>query len=53
MASSTTINNKGGNLPPPPDNVTRYTLTPESELRIEIPIINCTITLKNGSAELL
>jgi len=57
MADNTT-------LPPPPDNVTRYTLSPETELRIEIPTLSggggggttstnsTTITLKQGSAEL-
>ena len=53
MADNTT-------LPPPPDNVTRYTLSPETELRIEIPALSgggsstnsTTITLKQGSAEL-
>jgi polyribonucleotide 5'-hydroxyl-kinase len=43
-------------LPPPADNITRHTLSPESELRIEIPSssggISSTITLRSGSAEL-
>lgn len=41
-------------LPPPADDVTRYALSPESELRLEVPafVTNCTATLKSGSAEL-
>lgn len=67
-SSSTTANNNNANLSLPPDNVTRYTLTPESELRIEIPSSvasssstsaatsssssSTTITLRQGSVEL-
>jgi polyribonucleotide 5'-hydroxyl-kinase len=41
------------NLPPPADNVSRHTLVPESELRIEIPPgISSTVTLRAGSAEI-
>lgn len=37
----------------PPDNTSSHTLTPESELRIEIPVgIFSTVTLRQGSAEI-
>jgi len=42
-------------LPPPADDVTRYALSPESELRLEVPALlasDCTATLRSGSAEL-
>ena len=43
----------GANLPPPSDDVTRHTLSPESELRLEIPNgISCSVYLRFGSAEL-
>lgn len=39
------------NLPPPAPNHTRHILSPESELRIEVPFgITCTVTLRGGGA---
>ncbi|KAL3821869.1 hypothetical protein ACHAXA_002861 [Cyclostephanos tholiformis] len=41
------------NIPPPSDDVSRHTLSPESELRIEIPNgVSCNVYLRFGSAEL-
>ena len=41
-------------LPPPADaSTSRHALSPESELRLEIPVgVSCTVTLLRGSAEL-
>ena len=51
--SSSGIGNAASNLPPPSDDVARHTLSPESELRIEIPNgVTCTVVLRSGSAEL-
>ncbi|KAL7528348.1 hypothetical protein ACHAXR_002397 [Thalassiosira sp. AJA248-18] len=43
----------GDSTSPPTENTSRHTLSPESELRIEIPTgIYCTVTLRHGSAEI-
>jgi len=52
-AATSSSSSSSRELPPPADNITRHTLSPESELRIEIPTgISSTITLRSGSAEL-